>query len=288
MRHFAAILALGLPLLALFGSGCKPKAQPVAPPPPPAYKTLVRLHWLGKQRITADTNSAYFLSLLNLPEAVQLQNQTLDKLASGVGSTPTNSIRPEATNSALRPLLDDLLEAESFLEVRQAPGQKAEAALAIKLPDDRARLWQTNLASLEGSLLQRLGSNRLETFARDGWLLVGLPGSTPLASNLLTKATAASADASGVTNYWLEADLDSQWLVAACGGHSPLPASLPQVHLTLLGEGEYVRTRARLDFPKPLDLQLEPWNIPTNLIREPLISFTALQGLRPGLAHSAS
>ena len=52
----------------------------------------------------------------------------------------------------------------------------------------------------------------------------------------------------------------------------------------MMGDGEYVRTRGQLEFPKPLPFDLEPWNIPTNFIHDPLIGFTALQGIRPWLS----
>ena len=54
--------------------------------------------------------------------------------------------------------------------------------------------------------------------------------------------------------------------------------------LTLTGDGSNVLTRAQLDFPKPLPFELEPWNMPTNLIHGPLHSFSAIQGLRPWLS----
>lgn len=295
MSKFAAIFALGIPFVVLLGSGCEKKQPAVAVPSSPAYKTLARLHWLGKQRISADTNAAYFLSLWNLPETIRLQNQTLDKLAAKFGAgnaagTATNA-QLQVTNSLLRPLLDDLVEAESVVEIRQAPGEQLEAALAVKLAEDRAQLWRSNLLCLDGvqSLALTSGTNCLGVLAKNGWLCVSAPGSSSLASNLLAAAAEPGASSQAgtnmqTTNYWLEADLDAQWLMQVAGVKFSLPTGWPRVRLTSAGEGEYVRTRAQFDFPKSLDLQLEPWNIPTNLIREPLISLTALQGVQPWLA----
>jgi hypothetical protein len=56
--------------------------------------------------------------------------------------------------------------------------------------------------------------------------------------------------------------------------------------LGITGDGQTVRTRGQLNFANPLPFELEPWNIPTNLIHEPLVSFTAIQGLRPWLSSS--
>ena len=81
---------LGLGLLAALilasGSGCKKSASDSAANQESEIKnqkspTLARVHWLGKNRIAAETNAARFLSLWNLPESARLETQTLDKLA---------------------------------------------------------------------------------------------------------------------------------------------------------------------------------------------------------------
>ena len=56
------------------------------------------------------------------------------------------------------------------------------------------------------------------------------------------------------------------------------------LHLTATGEGGNVITRGTVDFSRPLDLSLPPWDIPTNLIHGPLTSFTAARGLAHWLA----
>jgi hypothetical protein len=45
-----------------------------------------------------------------------------------------------------------------------------------------------------------------------------------------------------------------------------------------------MRTLASLQFPKPLDIELQPWNIPTNLVHGPLASFTAIRGFEHWLS----
>ena len=54
--------------------------------------------------------------------------------------------------------------------------------------------------------------------------------------------------------------------------------------LSAIGDGENVRLSGQLNFAKPLELDLEPWRVPTNLIHDPLRSFTALRGIRPWLS----
>jgi hypothetical protein len=67
-----------------------------------------------------------------------------------------------------------------------------------------------------------------------------------------------------------------------------MPTNFPRILLTAQADDAGVRTRAKLDFPEPLPLELEPWNIPTNLIHDPLIGFAAVRGIRPWLTNWAS
>jgi hypothetical protein len=87
------------------------------------------------------------------------------------------------------------------------------------------------------------------------------------------------------TNRWLEADLDLRGLSSALSIDWHLPEAWPRITATWTGNGELVRTTGELTFATPLDLKFEPWNIPTNLVRQPLVSFSALRGLRPWLTR---
>src|SRR5206468_30890 len=82
---------------------------------------------------------------------------------------------------------------------------------------------------------------------------------------------------------WLEAMVDWQKLLAyypaAAGG------KLPKMQLTLGLKADNIRTKAVLEFPEPLNLTLAQWNIPTNIIRDPLASFTAIRGIAPWLGQ---
>src|SRR5438094_4936750 len=83
------------------------------------------------------------------------------------------------------------------------------------------------------------------------------------------------------TNNWLEAELDIASLGPLFWAQASLFQNPPRIALSVTGDGENVRTRARLDFPKPLPYRDEKWNIPTNLISAPLTSFTAIRGFAP-------
>src|SRR5690242_6978346 len=114
---------------------------------------LARLHWLGLNQISADTNSAQFMKIWRLPETVALEAQTLDKLSRWLAGGATN-----AASAKLRPLLDDFVSSEFYLEFHAATNSlqtgsgsqpstfNHQLCFALHLPADRAQLWQNNLA----------------------------------------------------------------------------------------------------------------------------------------------
>src|ERR1043166_7566659 len=61
--------------------GCKKSEPPAPPSAAPAADLVARVHWLGKKRLAAEPNAAYFMTLWNLPESAALEAQTLDRLA---------------------------------------------------------------------------------------------------------------------------------------------------------------------------------------------------------------
>jgi hypothetical protein len=86
------------------------------------------------------------------------------------------------------------------------------------------------------------------------------------------------------TNAWLEAVVDLKALAPTLRLSDQLP--WPRAELTLRGDGENVRLFGTLHFPEDVTGVLEPWQVPTNIITEPLISFGAARGIAPLLAHS--
>ena len=176
-------------LLLALASGCGKSSpadstaakEPQRPAQGALLETVGRLHWLGKKRLSGDTNASYFLGLWNLPESAHLQDQTLDKLATAIaaGFSPTNSSIPTGQQSApsapnpaavsppppllspsaalIRSLLADLVEEEFYLEVGSAKNQPGELFLAVHLNNERAHTWETNLTA---TLTPLLGARR--------------------------------------------------------------------------------------------------------------------------------
>jgi hypothetical protein len=292
----------------------------------PATEILARVHWLGLKQISTDTNAAHFMSVWQLPQTAALVAQTLDKFSRRPGGGATNAasalLRPllddlVSSESHLEVCAPTNLqplgaahpapagEDGSTPLARRSEAKTAQLLLALRLPADRARLWRTNLAAAletltgvhpvpvgDGWVLrQSHAPDRIE-FSRVGdWTLVGLGQDTnDLLSEFAARIARARAPfARSATNFWCVADLDLSRLAVLAPQFLSLVtrhSSLSSLHITALGEGGNVLTRATFNFSRPLDLLLSPWAIPTNLIHQPLTSFTAVRGLAGWLAAS--
>jgi len=262
--------------------------------------TIIRLHWLGKKNISADTNSAGLMKVWNSPESRRLETQTLDKLA----SAPWRLLFGETNRASFelfRPLMDDLAEDESYIEVRRAtnsPNVADEMVLAIRLNDQRSALWEKNLAAAfksltgiapknfrEGShwaLKKHHAPNLIEYVRKDEWTIVGAAEDhNRLLDEIMHRIERAHVPfVASATNSWLDGEMNLAQLVAMTRPQwdLDLPADLPEVSFSMTGDGQRVRTRAQIHFPEALPLTLEPWTIPTNLINGDLSSLTALRG----------
>jgi hypothetical protein len=265
--------------------------------------TVARVHWLGKKRLGIAAGAYYFTRIWQLHRSAQLEAQILDKLSTAPWRwLPDQSGLTNMPGALLRPLLDDLVQEESFLEIRQPANWPGETVFAIRLDDAQANQWQTNFTivveSLTGahvvatpdghgwSLKKSTFPNLIELSRAGQWTLVGLAqDKNSLLAEVAARARLDHSDFSVTgTNYWLEADLDPSRAANALGLDWKLPENLPRVFLGVNGDGGTVFTRARLTFPEPLPVQLEPWNIPVNLVHGQLTGFTAVRGLNPWLA----
>ncbi len=283
-----------------FAAGCGHGKSPSSLPGGTSGESrqVLSLHWIGKTRLVQDTNAASQMEIWNMPVTADLGKQTLDKLARALPSlvgVPEGSTPPEF-NDLIRSLLDDLVEAESFLEVWARTNSPNQYAVAVRLSPERAAFWNTNLATVAeafvGAKATRTGNGAsgwrvsrarppasVQLALLGDWTVlgVGAQDTTEFAS-FVRRFDSNSPPATSTGNYWVEFDADLNWLLRL--SPSVTTQSLPSVHLTLEGEGQNVRTRGELTFPKPSSLGLPPWNIPTNWIYDPLVNFTAVRGVK--------
>ncbi|HEV2435920.1 MAG TPA: hypothetical protein VG077_07970 [Verrucomicrobiae bacterium] len=319
-----ALLAAAFLLTGCRESNSAESAPPDQPPATPAaLPTTARVHWLGIKRLSGDTNAASLMTIWNLPESRKLEQQTLDKLS--LAPWPVLHRNPDTNAAAfLRPLLDDLVANESYWEIRQTTNQLGELALAIRLDDRRAALWQTNLArvleSLTGippapapdhrygwSLKKHHDPNFLELARARGWTILGAAEDhNELVAELKSRIQRGQVPLpTGNTNDWLAADFDPARLAAVLslsarrgeipslagagvGGSTPRRDEaerrrLNRFYLAVTGDGTNVLCQGTVGFSRPLALELQPWNIPTNLMDQQLSSFTLIRGFKAWL-----
>jgi hypothetical protein len=260
----------------------------------------IKVHWLGLPHISADTNAAQFLKIWQRPETVALANQTLDKLARWPGGGVTNT-----ASQSLRPLLDDLIADEFYVEVftptnSQPSTFSSQLLLALRLPSARAAFWQTNLATAFTTLTGqkpvvsktgwRLAATRygqVELTRADAWTILALgPASNERMPSFIASLPPAPGHASPAGN-WLEADLDLPrltdirpvWL-------ADLKLPVSGFKFQVAGEHGEILTRGTATLSQPWTAELPAWDIPTNLIHQPLTSFTAVRGFSQWLSGS--
>lgn len=258
---------------------------------------VLRCHFAGLDALLADTNAAKLKQIWSLPATAALRGQACDQLARVPFQVLSNfAVKGSADQAALfRPLFDDVFPSESYLEWRGPTRLPTEFAFAIRLSDERAKLWQENLRQAlktwkfgaitsdgDGWVFKRFDGRTSFAVSRAGqWTVLGLgPAGMKLHSELLKTITASGRPVEKSSGYWLEADANlarlKEWLPPLEGYEHP-----PVAHLCLSNAPAFVRTVLRLDFGAKHGWTSEPWAIPTNVIRGPLISFTVVQGIAP-------
>jgi hypothetical protein len=190
-------------------------------------------------------------------------------------------------------LLEDLLRAESVGSYQNAPGQGAGLTVAARLGPERAPLWQTNWSSL----LAGLGAGPLADVQGEGYagweakwpgtttvsrllqagdwtVLTWGAGEPPLPTAWLARIKTSGRPVDPDKEAWLRVDADLARLAPLL--HWPAGIAWPQAEVRFFGR-----------YAAPLKLKLEPWRVPTNTVSDPLVAFSAVQGLRPWFSEQA-
>src|ERR1043166_8137834 len=146
-------------VVALSLTACKKSSPPPerSKQPASASSNISRIHWLCKKRLATETNATGFMKIWALPESARLEAQTLDKLALALANVlpitnqplPITNYTPfvTAASALWRPLLDDLVQEESYWEFSHGTNAPGQLVLAVKLGETRGQFWQTKLAT---------------------------------------------------------------------------------------------------------------------------------------------
>ena len=264
-----------------------------------ASSQLLNWQFVGTRALAGDTNGSQLRRIASLPSSQSLLNGTLAKVA----GTPDrlfagNKTDPKAAAAPfIAPLLNDLIRDETWIAGAQGDGA-TEWTLAVRLAQDRRGEWQGNLpkalavfgvgpAAAAGgaesfptqAFTGKPGAGRFQ-FAQAGeWFVLGWRDKGALSgfSAALAAVREKRHPGTPLKETWAAIDIDLT--------HLPQPfvkpAGLPwaRAQLQFVGHGANVRTTGRLVLSEPAKGRLEEWAVPTNTIREPLVSFTAFRGI---------
>jgi hypothetical protein len=287
--------------LATVASGCLEQSsrKPTAGP-------IYRHHFAGTLAVSKSTNAVKLNEIGALPASRELREQIVQKLARAPRLAWQKQLSGNAPDQAdlFRPLIDDLIQQESYVEVRDR-SRKLDAVIAVKLADERARLWQTNVTkALDGwqqgartdvavgtskgwQLKRKQAPNMIQFFRAGQWVVLGIgQDDLALTAAALEQISKTGQPVPSLTNDWLELTVD----LPTFKNRFPALAKqeLPQARLTVGGLGGAMRTEGRFTYPGRIDWKYEPWKIPMKTVTEPLVSFTVARGIAPILKNSPS
>ena len=224
--------------------------------------------------------------------AQALEAQTLDKLARYPRTWLGDRVSGQLGSGApqIRPLLDDLVHYEWYLEVQDSAGIAPAFALAIHLPDNRARIWETDL----DLLLNNWTGLPIRTIPNGWWLKKDLPpdfirflrvgewvvvsceqGKFDLGEELVKQINATGRPVPAPTN-WLAVKANWDRLARYFPGlNAP---GLPETDVQVTGKDGNICWNGKLEFAQPLPAHGD-WRIPAGALHQPFTSFTAVRGI---------
>lgn len=259
---------------------------------------VFRVHFIGTEQLWAGAESAKLKEMAALQSSPALRDEVLNRLALLPSFWLADALPQGAApqTNLFRPLLDDLLAQESYVDCTAAP----ELVVAARVSNERAALWQKNLrealtawklgaaadVKVDGAAgweIKRTGLPGVFLFLRAGeWVVFTAGSGTSARATEMLASIKANGRPARPTGAWLDGDVN----LARLDGWLPALENfqnLPVAHFSLSNRADYVRTYATLDFPKAHGWKSEPWQVPTNAIRDPLVSFLAVRGLAPVL-----
>lgn len=231
-------------------------SQALGAVPEPPTGTLARWHFVGGDALQREARAPQLRAALTTTNAVGLGGRLSTNLArfvSGRLGGPT-----DARADGLAPLIQTLLSSESVGDLSPSGW-----AIAVRASGPAAATVREGLG--------RLPQHGAKVFAEaNGWLIAGSDrGSTMGTTVAITKP------ATGL--------LSGGFNLPLILGHGQ--ELLPRVDVTIAASNNAVRTSARLTFSRPPLGELGDWKIPTDIMRDPLVRFTAIRGAAPLIAQ---
>ena len=260
-----------------------------------ADAVAVQYHFAGAADLAGNTNFDRAKRIFSLPPASRFQDLVLDRLAGVFGNAL--QFGPGADSAALlRPMLNDLAQAESTGSFGGRNKNWMDFVLAARLDAIKAAAWQKNLETalqgkgepltaegFSGRRWDRPGNNALWILRARDWVVAGrgedLAG---VRAAYLQNIKRDNRPAPAARETWLSADVD--WpLLASWAPLSRCPFKLARTIVDVTAESGRFHATARVFYPQAVSWQSQPWRIPKELVGGPLSSFMAARDPAPYL-----
>lgn len=217
----------------------------------------------GSKALSGSDKLITWKAITQLPEFNGFETNLIQRASEKLAAALTHGASDTNLANHLKPIVADLWAHPSIYELNKTDAAH-QWTLAVKIPEANHQKWAaswdaiTKANAADGAKLSREGE----------WTLLG-NGDTKA---ILEKARAPFEDA-------LHINGDASLLKKFFGNWNPTRAEMKVTH-----RGDGFRSEGKISFASDIPLQLEKWNIPTNTIREPIIGFTAAQGIGHKLA----
>lgn len=258
---------------------------------------VLQYHYLGAAQLVGNTNLAAAGRVFSLPSTERFETLVLNRMAVEFAHSihfPTNA----QAITLLRPLLNDLLQSESIAAMGGPFDQPINYIVAVHLSTQNARVWEQNLKTIneQGTALHaesyagwQWQSDAKDSFwilPADNWVLVGRGHElASIRSDYLKEIKKNGRPAPELDVNWFEANVD--WLQLT--NWFPLPTcpfKLGRMQVAITAEKGGNHIVSRVTYPQPIEWHSKPWRVYTNIVREPLTSFSAGQDVEAFLVPS--
>jgi hypothetical protein len=250
----------------------------------------VQYHFAGAADLSRDANFETAARIFRAPTSADFKTLVLNRLAR-VFWTSLHFDPGAKPVEVLRPMLDDLLQVESIASFG-ATQDNPSFVLAARLDKTRAQVWQLNLQAAmrgKGAPFTAEGfsgsrwHNAFWMIPTPGWVLVGRgDGLARVRTDYLQQLQKTGRPWPALKNTWLHTIIN--WPLLTAGNPAPsIPLRPARATVDMTATGGRFHITADLSYPKAVSWTPQPWHIPKDLVREPLISFTAAQGVEPYL-----
>jgi hypothetical protein len=253
----------------------------------------VQYHFAGAANLAKGPNFSTASGILRAPSSAGYESLVLDRLSRvfwrdlkfSAGGSPTN---------VLRPLLEDLWQAESVGSFGANPIDLS-FVVAARLDKARAEVWQKNL---ETAMSGKGASFAAESFngsrwdngfwlvRANDWVVVGRgEGLSSVRRDYLQQLQKSGRPWPALDKQCFQAVIDFP-LLSGNGDSHVIPLKPARTTVDITASGNRFHVNAFLSYAEAAVWSPQPWRIPKELVRQPLTSFTAAQGIEPYLQFS--